>query len=385
MRPAKIVVGWNPETYGCLIEGVGSIPSYRNADDVPAGVVSRVMGELQYITKAETEDFLRTLTSQWQARREELLWRRDYSSESAYITSVEPNRRRWQQAVGDLSALEVPEPEGDVEWEPFFQDNDIEARWISVPVGAGLRVRAVLALPKGKSGPFPVVLTQHGVTGSPEKTFGYDDPGGYYSRYSAELVRAGYAVLAPKNLSMKEVRGRMQRLCLMLGITLWGLEIYKLQRLLDAVLALDEIDEERLAMWGLSLGGAYTQFMMPLEPRIKVGITSGFFNDRYRKMVIDDPRYSCFLSTIEEHVFIPRWLVEFGDEDLVSLVCPRPFQIQTGKSDAISWWPFVQETFERSKEHYVKLGAPDAIEFDLHEGGHEIRLESGMRFLKRWL
>lgn len=287
--------------------------------------------------------------------------------------------------MGDLSDLELPESAEEVEWEPFQDDDKIEARWVSVPVAAGLRARAILALPKERNGPLPIVLAQHGVTSSPEKAMGFDDPGGAYARYGTELVHAGYAVLAPKNVSGVDARGRLQRLCLMLGITLWGLEIYKLRRLLDAVLALDEIDEDRLAMWGLSLGGAYTQFMMPLEPRIKVGITSAFFNDRYRKMVVDDPRYSCFLSTREEHIFIPRWLVEFGDDDLVSLVCPRPFQVQTGKGDAIAWWPFVAETFERSKEHYEKLGVPDAIELDLHEGGHEIRLESGLRFLGKWL
>ena len=361
------------------------IPTYEDVRNVSDATVKRVIGDRQFLTKAETEDFLRNLAAYWESRRQQTLWQRDYSSIEAYLRSVEPNRRRWQAAVGDPSELELPPPEGDVEWEPFLNDDTVEARWISVPVSGRMRVRAILALPKRRTGPLPIVLAQHGISSSPEKVMGFDDPTGAYARYGLELARAGYAVLAPKNVSDVEPRGRLQRLCLMLGLTLWGLEIYKLRRLLDVVLALDEIDGERLAMWGLSLGGAYTQIMMPLEPRIKVGITSAFFNDRFRKMVIDDPRYSCFLSTREEHIFIPRWLVEFGDDDLASLVCPRPFQVQTGKGDAIAWWPFVAETFARAKEHYERLGVGDAIEFDLHEGGHEIRLESGLRFLSRWL
>jgi hypothetical protein len=43
------------------------------------------------------------------------------------------------------------------------------------------------------------------------------------------------------------------------------------------------------------------------------------------------------------------------------------------------------EEFEASKAHYRKRGIEDRIEMDLHEGGHEIRLESGLAFLKKWL
>ena len=102
-------------------------------------------------------------------------------------------------------------------------------------------------------------------------------------------------------------------------------------------------------------------------------------------MVIDDHRYSCFLSTEEEHIFIPGWLREFTDSDLVSLICPRPLMVQTGKSDGVSWWPFVLEEFAAAKGHYDKLGRADRIQMDLHSGGHEIRYESGLAFLKKWM
>ena len=45
-----------------------------------------------------------------------------------------------------------------------------------------------------------------------------------------------------------------------------------------------------------------------------------------------------------------------------------------------------QEEFERSREHYVKLAAdPERMQIDLHEGGHEIRVQTGLEFLGRWL
>ena len=74
-----------------------------------------------------------------------------------------------------------------------------------------------------------------------------------------------------------------------------------------------------------------------------------------------------------------------SDSDLISLICPRPVLVQTGKGDGIAWWPFAMEEFERSKSHYARLEMADRIEMDLHEGGHEIRYASGRDFLKKRL
>ena len=83
---------------------------------------------------------------------------------------------------------------------------------------------------------------------------------------------------------------------------------------------------------------------------------------------------------------IASWLREFADSDLVSLIAPRAFMSQTGKGDGIAWWPFVVEEYERSREHYVKLGVePERMVIDLHEGGHEIRVATGLEFLAKWL
>ena len=45
----------------------------------------------------------------------------------------------------------------------------------------------------------------------------------------------------------------------------------------------------------------------------------------------------------------------------------------------------VLEEFEAAQEHYRRLGVADRIEMDLREGGHEAHVESGLRFLSKWL
>ena len=306
-------------------------------------------------------------------------WQRDYSSVDAFLASVEPNRLRWKKVLNppDLKAT------GPLRTSPHPPLADLGGQWLTLPLG-GLDAEAVLVVPPSAQ-PVPLVIAQHGIGSFPERTFGVLDQGDAYHSYSRELVQAGFAVLAPFNLRTQENRNRIERLCRLADTTLPGIELARMQRLLDVVLQDPRIDAERVGMWGVSLGGMATMFWMPLEPRIKAGVPCAWFNQRRNKMVVPDPRYSCFLETREEHAFFRGWLTEFTDSDVVSLICPRPLLIQTGKQDRIAHWPQVLEEFEESRKHYEKLGLGERLEMDLHEGGHEARVESGVRFLRRWL
>ncbi|NPV80062.1 MAG: hypothetical protein HPY52_07250 [Firmicutes bacterium] len=352
---------------------------YSNIKELSEDFIRRTIEDTQSLQRRETEDYLRELCIAGYPERQRSLWLRDYTSLERFLTSVEPNRKRWQEALGEFR----PEGDFEVKDEPFLEDDKVIARWVSIRFSGSLRCRAVLALPKGGKAPFPLVISQHGILSSPENVFGFLETA--YHGFGYRLARDGYAVLAPLNISGIKPRARYTRMALLLGKTLFGLEVSKLRRLIDYVSNLPEVDQQRIGMWGISLGGAYTLLTLPLEARIKVGIICAFFNHRLTKMIIDDPRYSCFLSTEEEHAFIPGWLREFSDSDLVSLICPRPLLIQTGKADGVSWWPFVLEEFKEAKGHYERLGLSERILIDLHEGGHEIRYDTGLAFLRKWL
>jgi hypothetical protein len=258
------------------------------------------------------------------------------------------------------------------------------AEWISVGLGR-LKAEGLLAFPKSASAPAPLVIAQHGIDSFPERVFGVDDDGNHYKEYGRALLDAGFAVLAPANLSTVEKRNRIERLARLAGTTLPGIELARMQALLGEALKDKRIDGDRIGMWGISLGGMATMFWMPLEDRIRAGVVTAWFNHRRNKMVIPDQRYSCFLETKEEHAFFSGWLTEFTDSDVASLICPRPLLVQTGKKDGIAWWPQVVEEFEASKEHYRRLGIDERIGMALHEGGHEIHVESGLAFLTKWL
>ncbi|HJP29470.1 MAG TPA: dienelactone hydrolase family protein [Candidatus Latescibacteria bacterium] len=348
--------------------------------DRDPAAVSRWISDRQRLLRHEAEDTFRAEILDYGSRQSKH-WRRDYGSEAAYADSVSANRDRWAAAVGVLPRQDRPFA---ARLDPWFEDEQVSICWLTVDFFGSLQARALLALPKTERTP-PLVIAQHGIGSSPEKVFGLDDAGDIYKAYGRRLVEQGFAVLAPMNVSGAHPRARLTRLCSLMGRTLWGVEIARTQRLLDYLETRDDVDMSRVGMYGISLGGAYTMFTTPLEPRITCAAVCAWFNHRPNKMAVDDPRYSCFLSVDEEHVWIPGWLREFTDSDLASLICPRPLFIEHGKADGIAWWPQVEEEFAATAEHYRRLGLEERIGIEMHEGGHEIRMQGTLDFLRRWL
>jgi dienelactone hydrolase len=357
------------------------VPTPPNPYEQAPQIIVREVGDRQRLLRHEAEDFLQSLIVDYEPRRA-AHWDRDYSSEAAFTASVQGNRRRWAEAIG---VFEGDGTELNPKLELWCDEDQFTAWWLTIDLLGGLRGRGILALPKGRRDPAPLVIAQHGIGSSPERVFGLDDPADIYKGYGRRLVEEGFAVVAPMNVSGSAPRARLERLCKLLGKTLWGIEVYRTQRLLDYLETREEIDVTRTAMYGISLGGAYTMFTTPLDERISVAIVCAWFNHRRHKMAIDDPRYTSFLSVDEEHIWIPGWLREFTDSDLASLICPRPLLVEQGKADGIAWWPLMLQEYEETREHYRKLGLEDRLEIDLHEGGHEIRLEKSLEFLKKWL
>jgi dipeptidyl aminopeptidase/acylaminoacyl peptidase len=261
---------------------------------------------------------------------------------------------------------------------------DIHAEWVELPLGS-ITAQGILVFPVGanKDNPVPIIVVQHGIGSYPETPFSLSSD--TYHAYARELLKAGFAVLAPMNLRSMAFRNYIERYCRLIDTTLPGIELVRMQHLLDVVLTDPRVDADRVGMWGVSLGGMATMFWMPLEPRIKAGVVSAWYNHRRNKMALPDERYVSFMVVDEEHAFFRGWLTEFTDHDVVSLICPRPLLIHHGKSDRIAHWPQVVEEFNIAKIHYEKLNIEDRIEIEVFEGGHEARVESGIPFLVRWL
>lgn len=358
------------------------VMSQQNKGKVDSGeeMPKAQLEERNDMYKAELEKYLQDWIITEYEDRAAKAWHRDYTGIDAFQRSVAPNRERWR------AILNPPElrKSGPLRKEPHPYLKDLNAEWVELPLGP-VTARAILVLPEnaGKDNPVPLIIVQHGIGSYPETTFSKSNE--LYHAYSRALLEAGFAVLALQNLQSVGYRNYIERYCRLIDTTLPGIELARMQHLLDVVLEDPRIDPDRVGMWGLSLGGMATMFWMPLEPRIKAGVVSAWFNQRRNKMTLPDDRYVSFMVVDEEHAFFRGWLTEFTDHDVVSLICPRPLLIHHGKSDRIAHWPQVLEEFEIAKKHYEKLGIGDRISIEIFDGGHEARVETGIPFLVRWL
>src|SRR5260370_36341319 len=140
-----------------------------------------------------------------------------------------------------------------------------------------------MVIPDNVTKPVPLVIAQHGIDSFPERVFAVGDDQGLYHDYGHVLVKAGFAVLAPINLSFVPNRNRIERLARLADTTLPGLEFRRMQLLLDEVLKDKRIDRNRISMWGISPGGIATMFWTPLDPPIKRCIVTPWLNQRPHK------------------------------------------------------------------------------------------------------
>lgn len=312
---------------------------------------------------AELENYFRArLVDEADARSEER-WARDYSSTEAYAASVAAPREAWRALLAppeltvqaDVEIRETPVPGG---------------RWLVLGLDHHLSAQGLLVMPEGAT---RLVVFQHGLGSTPERVMGVGDTSGAYDGVGPRLVEAGYAVLAPMNLIEIPPRNRAQSLARLAGTTMEGLEFARFQRLLEAVARLEPgLDVDSYALAGMSWGGLAAQFWSPLDERIAAVASLGFFNDRARKMVVQDTRYATFYDHDEHHAFLQGHLLGFGDADLASLVCPRPFLVQHGRADMIGWFPQIVDEFEAARSHWERLGFGDRASMQLHPGGHEV-------------
>ena len=340
----------------------------------------------------------------------------DFSGEEAYLQSIEPLRELLRARTG------YPPPGlgpvGEVRMEPIGEDRvaryyrcwvdvlgtagDVALRMgmrqaalqppstgeTPVPPGAALQVHGLYLVPQGLSAPAPLVIAQHGGGGTPETAI-FAGAANYHDMIRGAAAR-GYVVFAPHLIfnpfSDQQagsplppgVRARLDARLRLLGTSLTAVEVAKISRALDALLPRPEIDPTRVAMVGLSYGGYYTLHTVAVEPRIKVAVSSCYFNDQSLRMPLNKPEVWSdmrFLGTVGD----------LADPELVALACPRPLQVQVGKDDAMFPVGDARRRATRAAAYYERLGVGERFEFVAFDGGHEWRGEAGWPFLEKWL
>ena len=250
-------------------------------------------------------------------------------------------------------------------------------------------VPAWFVKPVGSDGPVPVVLYNHAHGGNyhlgkDELIHGRDalqDP-----PYAEVLAVAGYAGLCIGTWCFGERHGRTEssvfKEMLWKGRVLWGMMVYDHLRALDYLVSRDDVDANRIATLGISMGSTMAWWLAALDTRIKVCVDLCCLTD-FEELIEADG-----LDGHGLYYFVPSLLKHFSTSQINALVAPRPHLSLAGDLDPLTPTIGLEKIDRGMRRVYAEAGAEDAWVLKRYDVGHletaEMRQEV-MRFLNCWL
>jgi len=245
-----------------------------------------------------------------------------------------------------------------------------------------ISVPAALLIPKAAPLPAPAVLCPPGHGNGVSQIL---DANSEYKGYPIKLAELGFVCLVPELLGFGErtdpnsnnaSHSYYYMSLILLGQSAIGVYLWELQRAIDVLQCLPEVDASRIGCWGLSLGGEMTMFTAAADTRIKAACISGFFTS-YESTFLDNEHCGCG--------YIPGMALYMEHVDIASLIAPRTLRIEAGKSDPLFPLEAAEAAFNQLREVYRIAGAPDTVQLHVFDGEHEISGDAGCRWFQAQL
>ncbi len=240
-------------------------------------------------------------------------------------------------------------------------------------------------------GRLPVVICQHGLGGRPADITGIgQDPDPIYHALGAHLADLGYVVFAPYvtvPIRQEILVNPLVQKAAALGMMRTSLELAKLHCIVNFLQTLPFVDSERIGYYGLSYGGYSAIWMPPLEPRIKLSVISGHFNDWCTK-ITNDQNPTSYLRYQDADFYNWNVLNRFTHLELIAAMYPRPVCVEFGEHDPTTTPEWHAAAWRQVKAWKAEwgLGGTEARVVQVHyEGVHEVHGVGTISFLNRWL
>jgi hypothetical protein len=214
------------------------------------------------------------------------------------------------------------------------------------------RVHAWLAVPTMRPAKVGAVLALHGHGGSGEDVV--RGRGLYW--YGRALAEMGYVVMAP-DIGSHTLQHT--------NWTLMGERVWDALVCLDYLETRPEVDRDRLAVAGLSLGGETTMYVAALDERLKAVCSSGWLTTIANMKQGHCPCWQ-----------IPGLEARYDFADLFACVAPRLLVLEVGEKERAPGGfpvPIARQAFAEIEPAYRLLGAERALRLDIHSGGHAFR------------
>jgi len=221
-------------------------------------------------------------------------------------------------------------------------------------------VPAVYLRPADAEGPLPAVLFNHSHGGFYD--VGKDEllQGAPYLQqppYAGVLTGMGYAVLCIDQWGFGGRHTRSEsdifKEMLWRGRVMWGMMVYDNLRALDYLCSRSDIDADRIATLGMSMGGTMAWWSAALDERIRVCVDIGSMTD-FQSLIESDG-----LSGHSIYYYVPGLLKRFTAARINGLIAPRPHLCLAGDRDALTPPAGLDRIDRELSAVYAEAGAPD--------------------------
>ncbi|SEI90888.1 Dienelactone hydrolase [Cyclobacterium xiamenense] len=250
-------------------------------------------------------------------------------------------------------------------------------------------VPAYFSKPKNASGKLPVVLFNHSHFGQYEvgkNEFVLGRKEMQSPPFAIALAKEGYAGLCIDSWGFGERSGRAEldifKEMLWKGEVLFGMMVYDNLRALDYLVSREDIDSNRIATMGMSMGSTMSWWLAALDERIKVTIDLNCLTDFHTLVEQGDLR----LHGI--YYYVPDLLNHFTTSSINALIAPRPHLGLAGEFDPLTPLEGLEIIDKNLKAVYARDGAPDAWKLKIYPVAHEETPEMRadiLQFLREWL
>lgn len=214
---------------------------------------------------------------------------------------------------------------------------------------ADRRAHVWLAVPKHPRGKVGAVLALNGHGGNGEEVV----RGLSLYWYGRALAEMGYVVIAP-DIGQHDLQHT--------NWSLMGERVWDALRCLDYLEKRPEVDRERMAVAGLSLGGETTMYVAALDERVKVACSSGWLTTVANMKNGHCPCWN--FAGLEQN---------FDFADIFACIGPRPLVCEVGEKERAPGGfpvPVARSAFEEIRAAYRVFGAETNVVLTVHPGGH---------------
>ena len=282
-----------------------------------------------------------------------------------------------------------PRVDLDAQTELWFSRDSVDAYLVEISTHPGIRLTSALLIPKSATLPAPTMLLLHGYQGSLQSVVADLD---YHHGFGFELAQQGFIVLAPLRVaSTINTRSTLYTKALAGGWTLDAIDLHQLVQAVNYLFTLQEVDQKRVGVYGISLGGQHALRLGALDARLSLVLSSAYFANRFDWLFKREnptavlPPGSAMTTSIhpvDNVMFEPGMGVLMNDLNLVALIQPRFLGIVSGTEDPRH--KSASAEFEDVVRLYRHVGYPERATFLQFEGGHETSVATVLPFLRMW-